>query len=760
MVGLTGTLIKETPILSQVQDASRFFRYHSSILESSPLEVYKSVLLFTPKSSRIRSCFQEEVPDWVEMKPAIEDWTSCVQTLEAHEIAGFQHLEWAPDGTRLTSFSRDGAIKIWDLAGNRCVSSFQTHGLVGTSATWSSDGAYIASASSDLKIKIWDPETGQCLSTLLGHEFPINAVFWSEDAARLVSLSWSQKQENPSPFTIKVWDRMTSQCVLTINGDNNPISSAFPSYDRKRIVSVAHDGIIKTWEIFTHQRMSSRKVYPQPQHLSFWSHDGMSFIHSDWLSNTINIIDTSTWKPIKILKSDDDYQIMSFALPHDGKQLALGSADGIVEIWDLTTGKRVSTLHNHLKNTARIAWLRDGRLVSGSYDAIIKIWDPSTSQCLSTFHGQRGDIRSLLLSPDETRLISTAAFDSTIKVWDLSSSKAIEGHSQEVTCIVWSYDGSCFASYSNKEAKVWDPLRGECLSTLTNPKGDILKICWSSGGEMALLSSVGTVFIFNTSTGQVSWTIESIEPSAALAWSSDGSQLMLASYDNLINTWDTKARKHLSTVKADNIGISVTWSRDATRFASVAENWSIMIQNPYTGKCISQLEGYHCSEFDQIPVFLRRPVFMSWSYDGTRLASAMGPTVKIWDLTISQCTLVLELDEVPDQFQFNFPRGPSFGETDPRYLHTSIGSIDIAPHADPTTDISARLICSPRPKGFGVSQCGSWITHNGVKLLALPSDYGPRVPEAFAILSSTVVFGSVTGRVLILKFSKQMFDGR
>ncbi|KAJ5632328.1 hypothetical protein N7490_008667 [Penicillium lividum] len=730
------------------------------MFESNPLEVYNSVLIFTPTCSRIKTSFQKEAPDWVEIKPAIEDWNSCTQTLQVNEIAGFEHLEWAPDGTRLTSISADGAVKIWDLAGSRCVSSFETHGLVGTSVTWSSDGAYIASASSDLQIKIWNPETGQCLSTLLGHEFPINAVFWSEDATRLVSVSWSRKQENPSPFNIKVWDRMTSQCVLTINGNNNPISSAFPSHDGKCIVSMAQDGIIKTWEIFTDQRISSRKVYPQRNHISLWTNDGTSLFHSDWLSNTINILDPSTWRPIAALTSDSGHQIVSLALSHNGNQLASGSKGGIVEIWDLATGERVSTLNNNAKYTTHIIWLRDGRLVSGSYDAIIKIWDPSTSQCLSTFHGQRGDICSLLLWPDETRLVSTAAFDSTIKIWDLSSFKAIEGHSQEVTGIVWSHDGSSFASYSNQEIKVWDLFTGKCLSTLTNPNGTILKICWSLGGELASLSSEGTIFIWNISTGQVSWTIESIEPSAVLTWSSDGSQLMLASYDNLINTWDTKARQHLSTVKVDKIGIWVTWSHDATRFASVAENWSIMVQNPLTGKCISHLEGHNCPEVDQTPLFLRRPIFMSWSCDGTRLASVMGPTIKIWDLISGQCTLVLELDEDPDRFQFNFPRGPSFGEKDPRYIHTSIGSFDIAPHVDPTTDGSARLICSPRQVGFGISQSGSWITHDGVKLLALPSDYGPRVPEAVVLSSNTVVIGSVSGRVLILKFSKTIPVGR
>lgn len=720
--------------------------------------IYNSVLLFTPTCSKTRSCFQGEEPAWVTIYPAIEDWSPCLQTIFAYGCSS-KRLQWAPGGTLLTSMGLDGVIKLWDLASSSCVSSMRAHGLVGTLMTWSPDGAYIASGSSDRMVKIWNPEKEQCLLTLLGHEGPIKAIFWSQDTLHLVSVSWSVEEgrfSKFSPLTIKVWDRIVGQCVLTLEGDDSQIRTAFPSYDGKSIVTVTCDGRIKAWKVFSSQWISTRNFYPRFDSLDIWSHDGHSLIHSDWLSNTISILDPVSWESIATIETDKGIHITYLALSHNGKLLASASAEGFIEVWDLTTRKCVSRLEGHAESISLVVWLRDGRLVSASSDRTIKTWDPSTRQCLSILKGHHSSVDYLLLSADETRLISASNRDSLIKIWDLDSSTAVKDHTQPVKGVVWSNDAKCFASYSNTEIKIWDPSTAACLLSTESHGGAINQICWSENGDLASHCSKGILRVWNLSTGQCSMSIDSGEPSASLAWSQDGSNLILASYDGLIKTWDAKNGHQLSTLKIGKIGIWVTWSHDATRFASIADDWSITIQDPHTGRCVLHLEGHQDPEFDNIPPLLRRPVNMSWSRDGTRLASALGSTIKIWDLKTGQCILVLEIEQNVGDFQFHFPRGPMFEESDPGYLHTKVGSYNIEPHVNSTTDAPASLVCSPQQVGFGLSEGDSWITHNGVNILALPFDYGPRCSSAMTVSGSTVVLGCVTGRILILKFSKDL----
>ncbi|KAJ6118776.1 hypothetical protein N7471_013396, partial [Penicillium samsonianum] len=67
-------------LLHQVQDASRFIRYHRLAIESCPLQVYSSPLIFSPMPSLTRRCYQRERPDWVLNELLVDkDWSPCLQ---------------------------------------------------------------------------------------------------------------------------------------------------------------------------------------------------------------------------------------------------------------------------------------------------------------------------------------------------------------------------------------------------------------------------------------------------------------------------------------------------------------------------------------------------------------------------------------------------------------------------------------------------------------------------------------------------------
>ncbi|EKV09730.1 hypothetical protein PDIG_28910 [Penicillium digitatum PHI26] len=72
-------------LLGQAQDAYKFIQYHRTGIESSPVQVYYSSLLFSPSNSLTRGGFQEEKAVWVLNHPVVmESWSPCLQTLEGH----------------------------------------------------------------------------------------------------------------------------------------------------------------------------------------------------------------------------------------------------------------------------------------------------------------------------------------------------------------------------------------------------------------------------------------------------------------------------------------------------------------------------------------------------------------------------------------------------------------------------------------------------------------------------------------------------
>jgi WD40 repeat protein len=65
--------------------------------------------------------------------------------------------------------------------------------------------------------------------------------------------------------------------------------------------------------------------------------------------------------------------VTSLAVLPDG-QLASGSADATVIVWDSATGERVLALAGHTGAVRELAVLPGGRLASSSTDCTMRVW--------------------------------------------------------------------------------------------------------------------------------------------------------------------------------------------------------------------------------------------------------------------------------------------------------------------------------------------------------------------------------------------------
>jgi WD40 repeat protein len=95
------------------------------------------------------------------------------------------------------------------------------------------------------------------------------------------------------------------------------------------------------------------------------------------------------------------------AFSGDSRFLAVGFMDDSIRIYEVATGKLVSTFTGHKQGIGAIAFSPDGKtLATASDDSTVRLWNIQTQQELITDRRLGGAVRSLMFSPDGQTLVA------------------------------------------------------------------------------------------------------------------------------------------------------------------------------------------------------------------------------------------------------------------------------------------------------------------------------------------------------------------
>jgi WD40 repeat protein len=222
-------------------------------------------------------------------------------------------------------------------------------------------------------------------------------------------------------------------------------------------------------------------------------------------SGRVILWDVLTGKRMTTLGDDYD-TILTADIRPDQSQVAVGSPSRLVKIFSTKTGELQHKIKKHTDWVTAVAFSPNGQmLATADRNGGISIWDPDNAQELFTLAGHKSYVTALSWRGD-SKLLASSSEDGTVKLWEMQEGKQFKSwnaHNSGALCVTYAHDGRLVSCGRDNNVTLWDANGGK-IRSITSTNDIPLRVTFSHDDSTIFASDFsGHITAYSTKEGKL-----------------------------------------------------------------------------------------------------------------------------------------------------------------------------------------------------------------------------------------------------------------